>query len=383
MNGLIKPVIQPNIGNLILQGLGAAQQFGQMQRGMEVRSLGEEAQTDPEAFKRLAALDPSRARQLRLMQDEEEQRFRRERAFTANQIEGLPPEQQINVLDARIDMINKRGGDASNTQGLRDMLASGDPAEMARAGQIISMARTQGQQEGFLKGGAQQKPTSLAQNLMAAGFQPGTPEYHKAMREILMKPATQISVGETGAAAEQKELGKIRAKELVGVRDRANLAQNNLASLDILDNIDVSTGRAEPMKQALAAWGKSFGLNTAGLANVPAGQAFTAEAAKTVLNAMQAQKGPQTESDMRQIRTTVATLQKDPKANQFINNSARALSLRSIEQRDFYDNYLSEKGSLKGVSKARNDQKRDVPMVSQGLKTPDGLPVFYFQFETQ
>jgi hypothetical protein len=74
-------------------------------------------------------------------------------------------------------------------------------------------------------------------------------------------------------------------------------------------------------------------------------------------------------------------MRKTPEANQFINNSARAMSIRKIEQRDFYEQYYNDNDTLKGASKAWNDYKRNTPMVSNKLKSPKGLPVFFFEFE--
>lgn len=39
-----------------------------------------------------------------------------------------------------------------------------------------------------------QKPTSLMQNLEAAGLKPGTPEYNDAMRQAVLKPGTTVNV---------------------------------------------------------------------------------------------------------------------------------------------------------------------------------------------
>lgn len=384
---LIKPVYGPNYGQMLLEGIQAYRGIKQTQteteRAEKMRQADDAAlaaQNDPQAMAQLAALDPNRAMQLQQMQQFEDQRFRRERAETAKEIEGKPLADQVAVLDSRIDMISNRGGDPSNTAGLRKMIVSG-PEEYAKSQEIIKNARIQGEQEGFLKTPKPPSQTTLEKNLIAAGYTPGTPEFAQAAQKYLYKPRTAINLG--GPGEEQKALAKSRVQSFDAVQARAQAAQDSITSLDVLDNIDVSTGKAEPMKQALAAWGKSVGINTDKLANVPAGEAFTAEAGRTVLNAMAAQKGPQTESDMRQIRTTVSGLGKDPRANAFINNSARAVAMRAVEQRDFYENFLQENETLKGASKAWNDYKRQVPMVARGLKTPDGLPVFYHQFESQ
>lgn len=46
-----------------------------------------------------------------------------------------------------------------------------------------------------LIGSGGQKPTSLMQNVLAMGHQPGTPEYQKAITDAVMKPSTRIDMG--------------------------------------------------------------------------------------------------------------------------------------------------------------------------------------------
>ena len=54
--------------------------------------------------------------------------------------------------------------------------------------------------QGLLGMGTGQKPTSLMQNLTAAGYKQGTPEYFQAMKDYLAKAQTQINMGKTGDA---------------------------------------------------------------------------------------------------------------------------------------------------------------------------------------
>ena len=202
---------------------------------------------------------------------------------------------------------------------------------------------------------------------------------------VKMAPGTQVTV-DTGKAQtkEQEELRKRGVARYDKVSEAADVAEKNLYNLDLLDNMEVGQGALEPIKQGIAKWGEAFGVDTKKLANVPAGQAYTAIAGSVVLDVMASQKGPQTESDMKQIRSTVANLGKDPAANKFLNNAARAVSKRAIEKRDFYDNYLDVNDTLKGAQKAWNDHIRDVPLISKGLKNKrTGLPVFYHDFEEQ
>lgn len=52
-------------------------------------------------------------------------------------------------------------------------------------------------------GRAPDKGTTLQQNLAAAGYQPGTPEYQAAMQQAIMKPQTQVNLGNVPAGSER------------------------------------------------------------------------------------------------------------------------------------------------------------------------------------
>ena len=211
------------------------------------------------------------------------------------------------------------------------------------------------------------------------GFFAVTPEGAEQIPGI--KPAKRAPLVQIGGGKEeQKELAKLRAQDLSTLRAKGGEAEQQIVSLNILDNIDVSTGAAEPMKQALANFAEGFGVDASSLADVAQGQAFTAEAGKVVLRVLATQKGPQTDNDRANIAKTISRLGNRPEANVFINNAARATAERTIEQRDFFDDWLDQNDTLKGAASGWNKKKKDVPMISQFVRNEAGLPVFFFRF---
>ena len=229
------------------------------------------------------------------------------------------------------------------------------------------------------------KRTSLQQNLIAAGLEPGTKQFQNAVLAATQKPSTQVTIGGEKKFAE--EVAKGQAKTFSRIGGEADAAIDANQSLDVLEAIDVDTGALEPAKQGIAAFANAFGLDASGLANVSKGEAFNAEAQRIVLAVKASQKGPQTDKDEATIRKTVANLGNTKAGNQFIINSARALNNRRIERKDFYDRFVEDAGG-----QFRNDQgvtadrawakfKRETPMISSKLRTPQGLPVFFFEFE--
>lgn len=228
--------------------------------------------------------------------------------------------------------------------------------------------------------------TSLEKNLIAAGFTPGTPEFQAEVQKFIEKPTgTTVSIG--GSKKFKEKVAESHAKTFGRVTEEADAAIDANQSLSVLENIDVNTGALEPAKQALAAFGLAFGLDTSGLANVSAGEGFNAEAQRIVLAVKASQKGPQTDKDEVTIRETVANLGNTKAGNQFIIDSARALNNRRIERKGFYDNFIEEAGgdfkdeTGKTADRAWSEFKRSTPMISSNLRTPEGLPVFFYRFE--
>lgn len=222
--------------------------------------------------------------------------------------------------------------------------------------------------------------TTLSKNLIAAGLEPGTPEFQEAaLKGATRAPSITVTTG--GAKKEQEKLGELRVKQLGNFQEQAETAIEANQSLDVLENIDVNTGALEPAKQGLAAFGRAFGIDTSSLANVSAGEAFNAEAKRIVLSVKASQKGPQTDKDEATIRDTVANLGNTQEGNQFIIDSAKALNNRKIERSDFFTDFLDANETLKGANKAWSRFKRNTPMVSVNARTPEGLPVFFFKFE--
>ena len=229
-------------------------------------------------------------------------------------------------------------------------------------------------------------PSSLEKNLVAAGFTPGTPEFEAEAQKFIQKPTgTQVTIG--GEKKFKEKVAEGQAKTFGRIGEEADAAIDANQSLSVLENIDVNTGALEPAKQAVAAFGAAFGIDTSGLANVSAGEGFNAEAKRVVLAVKASQKGPQTDKDEATIRDTVANLGNTTAGNQFIIDSARALNNRRIERKDFYDNFIEGAGGNfkdetgKTADRAWSEFKRSTPMVSSVRKTPQGLPVFFYKFE--
>lgn len=330
-------------------------------------------------------------------------------------VQGASNIQNIPTDSLKLDALLKRRGDLIQkelpTQDTDEVIALFQAGRNEEANALIAGVVNAGIQQGLLKGGAAgpsaleqaqtaktiaqtgqigvEKPatkTSLEKNLIAAGFTPGTKEFQAEVQKFIEKPTgTTVSIG--GEQTFKKEVAKSHAKTFSRVGEQADAAIDANQSLKVLENIDVNTGALEPAKQALAAFGAAFGLDTNRIANVSAGEGFNAEAQRLVLAVKASQKGPQTDKDEATIRDTVANLGNTKAGNQFIINSARALNNRRIERKDFYDKFIEDAGGNfkdetgKTADRAWAEFKRSTPMISSNLRTPEGLPVFFYRFD--
>jgi len=171
----IQPVYGPDYGQMILQALGA--------------------------YRGVKGMQASAARAEREQQEFEDLRFRRERAGMASQMQGMNREQRMNLVNQHIEKVKQRGGDPSNSQGLLDLYASNDPAQIQQADQAVRNAYQQGVNEGFIKPAPTVKPesrTALAKNLELYNSLPDTDPNKKIVLASLVGSQQKLEVSPDG-----------------------------------------------------------------------------------------------------------------------------------------------------------------------------------------
>jgi hypothetical protein len=333
---------------------------------------------------------------------------------SALRVSTMPDAEIIPFLESNIANVQGMGGDAAESMKALEMAQAGRFDELREGSKRLVDI---GVRQGIIKGEAGAAPgfslgqgqarfdaagnqiasvapkaegvdqTTIEKQLVAAGFTPGTPEFQAEVLKSIQKPVgTQINIG--GEKKFQEEVQKSQAATFAKVGEEADSAIDANESLSLLEAIDVDTGSLEPAKQALATFAQGMGIDSSELANISKGQAFNAVAKRIVLDVKSTQKGPQTESDAVTIRDTIASLGNTKAGNQFIIDSARALNNRRIERKEFYDRYIEDNNqsfkdeSGRTADRAWSDFKRSVPLLSSKKKTPEGLPVFFYKFET-
>jgi len=323
----------------------------------------------------------------------------------------IPKAQQAaSFLDTRIREIDARGGDSSGTKTALGFLQQGD-FDSLRGG--INNVKNIALQTGRLKSPTDNsftlspgqsrfdsrgnpvasgapKTTTLEQNLISAGLQPGTPEFNQAILNSVNKSAVSITneAEAKGLTEEQKALAKSRVTRFEGIQLAADNAIDQDEQLAQLENIDISTGFGTEARGSLASvvnaiFGEGSGDSLLNL-SLPALQAFRGVSARLVNSELNKAKGPQTEGDAQRAKSTLASLTNEGDANRFLVKSLRATNARKIEQAAFYEEVLERDGTLKQADKEWSAFKRKTPMLSDTvLDSASGLPMFFNEFSNK
>jgi len=181
---------------------------------------------------------------------------------------------------------------------------------------------------------------------------------------------------------EDKAFGKFLVKNFDDINTRATASTDNIQQLKLAKNIDVSTGKLEPLK----AWGgaviQGLGLdpNSFGLNNAANAESFNAIMGNVLATKLAAQKGPQTDRDADRMMKTLAGLGNTPEAKEFMLNSSIAIEERQVEQRDFHAAWKQNTGSFTGADKAWKSYINKTPIF--GKNPNSGRPVFFNEFKS-
>jgi hypothetical protein len=165
------------------------------------------------------------------------------------------------------------------------------------------------------------------------------------------------------------------------LNEDARGAESTLQNINIAKTIDVKTGQFEPFKNLLASSAKGLGLDPEdmfGLDDPTNAQAYTAALQTMVLTKMQAQKGPQTESDQKLIATTVGTMKNTNEANRFILDANEAVERQKILKRNFWIDHRRKNQTFEGAEAAWAQFSADTPFLAKNPTS--GRPVFFANF---
>jgi hypothetical protein len=188
----------------------------------------------------------------------------------------------------------------------------------------------------------------------AAGKQVRVPYTGGINRSTSNVTATATAAGSRLESAEQKGKGELNVKQYGDVATAARLAARTLPAMEtqakILDQ-GFTTGFGTEVKKAGASVLAALGVKEAEKFATDA-QTFLAATQQAVLQKQLEQKGVQTQADADRITQTGAQFGNTVAANRFIIDVAKAQLQRDIAQRNFYDDWWSNKKTYEGAENA-------------------------------
>lgn len=228
--------------------------------------------------------------------------------------------------------------------------------------------------------------------LRANMLQP-SPESYQAYQENLLAQKragaaqTQINVG--GAEAQTpfaKKLSESAATQYSNIIDKASTASERRSSIQLQRAVleeGLDTGAFAPFVNAVAGVAEGMGVDPTRL-HLPdptKGQIFNQATFQSLLNALAAQKGPQTEGDAQRAMKTFATMGNTVEANKFILDYMTALADRQEYMADFLQSRLGDNPPASQFRSALKDFRgwaKRTPLVAKSKNT--GIPITYSKY---
>lgn len=201
--------------------------------------------------------------------------------------------------------------------------------------------------------GGQEAPPPIDYN---KPFMPdGTPntQYQQYATENARAGASNTVINTGLEKAEQKAKGEVNVGQYKDIQAESGVARKLNAQIDVQTRL-LDKGFTTGWGKEAIATGANF-LTTMGVAPDKAtefasnAQTFNAASQEIVLQKMQAQAGPQTDSDAKRIIATGSSLANTPQANRFILDVARSMNNRTIQQHKFYDDYWRNNKTFEGA----------------------------------
>lgn len=194
-----------------------------------------------------------------------------------------------------------------------------------------------------------QRPTSLMQNLEAAGLQPGTPAYRDAVLQGTR--GTTVNVG-AGEKAWDTESAKLFAKRYDDLSTQAQSAQQMLGLYDLaqagLDS-GVRTGSFGGAEQAVRQMGLALGIGNAD--KIAGGELLTAVQNRMALqmrspDSGMGMPGAVSDRDLTFLKEAQIGLDRTPEGNRKMLDAFRRLEQRKVEIAQLADQYVQQKGRM-------------------------------------
>jgi|GEM_PF-6374236 len=191
--------------------------------------------------------------------------------------------------------------------------------------------------------------TTLQQNLEAAGFAPGSPEYQRAMLEGLRGTTVNVNASEK---AWDTEMGKLAANQYKNINASAANSQEMLAMYDLFEQAldgGARTGFAGETELAFRKMGAALGIGDPDkLSGAELVQAIQNRQALIMRNpdAGMGMPGALSDRDIKFLKDSQIGVDRSPEGNRRMLAAFRALERRKIDLAQLADEYVAEQGRL-------------------------------------
>lgn len=374
-----------------LAGLGQSlQQYGQLkqQRQKEdemkarMRAGGEAAKAafesgDPNAMAKVALEYPELSQGL-----ERAYNFRSD-ATKQNMLEGmrrvLSGEDANAVFEDRVRTVAEAGGDPTDTVLEWQRYRENPEASLNNIKMSFAALDPKGYEAMF----STEKPSAIEQKLVAAGYQPGTPEYQAAARRLLEKSGgTTVNIGAQGTDGQfgasrdvfAKKLAEKQANQWEDQTEAASSAEENIAAADEMLNIlnqGLETGALTPLRAGVDKLSKAaLGFSLTGV-DPDMADRFQGLSTKLSRQLRQPGEGIMTDADAKAYEKVIGGLGTGVEANRASINAFKKTQQRNREKASEMDAWVAKTGNLDGFKEYWNKYMKQNPLLGD-VKAPTG-----------
>ncbi len=313
------------------------------------------------AFQDIQVSDMQRKRQR-----EEQETLARDRYINSATMPNGPTNTAGQAQNTPMGLLAKANPKAFVQSSMKNAMTSQSPIEVSPGASLYDPTTRQA----LWTAPGQNKPTTLQQNLKAAGMRPGTPGYSKAILASLNKPGVAVNLGN-----DDKTNPKVLARyesAYQNSNDRRDMLRGLETMMRLAPQIDSGYGAGMQLEgsKALAALGIDVDQS-----KIATAEQFRTLAMDRILERVAMTKGAISEKEMSAFERASPSLANTPQGNQLILKAAIEAERRAAMVDDFSMRTVQESPDIglfqldRKVSEFRHD------MAKRPVFSPDEMQI--------
>lgn len=283
------------------------------------------------------------------------------------------------VFEERVRAVAEAGGDPSDTVLEWQRYRENPEASLNNIKMSFAALDPKGYEAMF----STEKPSAIEQKLVAAGYQPGTPEYQAAARRLLEKSGgTTVNIGAQGPGGFgadpnkfSEKLAEKQANQWEAQTEKASSAEENIAmagELEAMLSNGLETGALAPARAGIDKFTKdAFGFSLTGMDPGKA-ERFEGISVKLARQMREPGEGEMTDSDAKAYQKVIGGLGTSVEANQAAIGAFKKAQQRSMEKAQEMDAWIEKTGTLTGFKEYWNKYMKQNPLFKGNGGGPDG-----------